>query len=282
MDLGFHLKRLVPRALRDAAHRRVVRYAFERINFNFRPTSAIQSQQMAFVHGGRRFEVSSDYRTPLYETINEVVDYDCYQLQRCQFSTDGQGLIIDVGGNVGVTALVLAHGYAGRVVSLEPIPANHAALEKNLAANGVTNVDVLLAALGERDGEMELWMDPDQSVSAFAVAPGGTPWTGQVAHRAVSFSLASLLARYPGRRVDFLKMDCEGGEYAILDQINAENAASFPQISMEVHDRDARRNAAAVRARLEGLGYEVFHKPELLGRPTLHHFLARWRGQPAP
>lgn len=243
------------------------------VNLNFRPTPAIIRQKMDFSFRESLLTVETDFRTPLYETINEIVDYDCYQLSRCHFSSDSDGIILDVGGNVGVAALVLSRLHKGKVITIEPIEENCVVLKRNLAINSVSNVEVLQAAITEHDGSADLWMDPTQSISA-KVRPADAGPSSLAHSTARSLSLRSLLQLYPGRPIELLKMDCEGGEYCIIDQIDEQLAPSIPQITMEVHDLDSRHSLKTIQAKLGSLGYRLFYKPELMGRSNLHHLLA--------
>lgn len=63
----------------------------------------------------------------------------------------------DIGANVGLYSLA-ASRRAAKVIAFEPAPANLEALEHNVAVNGARNVRVLGLAIGERDGEMELFL----------------------------------------------------------------------------------------------------------------------------
>jgi FkbM family methyltransferase len=66
--------------------------------------------------------------------------------------------MIDIGANIGTTAIPrLLLGDVERVYGVEPDPTNHAALERTIAANGLTTyVHVDRAALGAADGEADL------------------------------------------------------------------------------------------------------------------------------
>jgi tRNA/tmRNA/rRNA uracil-C5-methylase (TrmA/RlmC/RlmD family) len=102
---------------------------------------------MTFGFRDRELRVLAGYSTPLYETIAEVVDYDCYQLGRLHPDVLQNTTLIDIGANVGVTTLCLAQFPQARVLSFEPDPDNCARLEANLRQNGASNVTVVRKAV---------------------------------------------------------------------------------------------------------------------------------------
>ncbi len=63
-------------------------------------------------------------------------------------------LVFDVGAHQGVVAMMLARevGPAGRVVAMEPNPHNAAAARRNRDLNGMAQVEVVEAAIGDRSG----------------------------------------------------------------------------------------------------------------------------------
>ncbi len=139
------------------------------------PAAVIVRQQVDFQYAGQPMSVVSDYRTPLYDTVAEVMEYDCYQLCGCDWTDSGGGIVVDAGANVGVSALALAGRFPGRIICLEPVPENLRWLQENLASNGAARAEVWpvgLAGCARRDW---LWRDPEQSVSAHFnadLAPG--------------------------------------------------------------------------------------------------------------
>ena len=80
-------------------------------------------------------------------------------------SSDGDKVFVDVGANIGMTCIpaVLRHGFA-RAIAIEPSPSNIAFLRQNLVANGVTDrIQVIEAAAGDYDGEIEMELSPVNS-----------------------------------------------------------------------------------------------------------------------
>jgi len=123
---------------------------------------------------------------------------------------------LDIGANIGWFSLLAATfvGSAGRVVAVEPNPANVALLHSSIKDNGFSNVEVMAVALGERPGTVALETDGSNG----RVIPLENP---PVAAVTVSYVVASrpldaLLEESGIDRVDVVKMDVEGTEPLVL------------------------------------------------------------------
>lgn len=141
------------------------------------------------------------------------------------------GVVVDVGANVGAfTLLALAMQSRLRVVAVEPDEANATILEANVELNGwAERVDVHRVALHEDEGRAHLEGNGG-GVEAIVDVDGDVPvWT-----------MAHLLgvSRDGGNAfdVDFLKLDCEGAEYAIVASMRRDNLlARVRWLGLEFH-----------------------------------------------
>lgn len=118
-------------------------------------------------------------------------------------------LVIDGGGNMGISALGFKHQHPGaRVVSFEPDLGIAALLRENLARNGAADVTIIEAGLAAEDG----------TVSFAADASAG----GQVgAAGATSTVRVERLSPHLCGEVDFLKLNIEGQELPVLREAEA-------------------------------------------------------------
>jgi FkbM family methyltransferase len=129
---------------------------------------------------------------------------------------------VDAGANIGLWTVPLARhlaGLGGRVVAVEPIPANAARLHENLRLNGLDAVvDVHEVAVSDRAGTAELSLREDfrdgaaTGNAAIVIDDGADAAFRTVVVRTVP--LDTLLAGAP--RVDFVKADLEGHEDRFL------------------------------------------------------------------
>ena len=259
------LRAVIPPPVR-AAIKRVLALSDE---YRFHPARSVLEQRIAFRAAGRTLTVVADHALPLYDTIAEIVDFDAYQLAALPPLGEAP-LIFDVGANIGVASLVLAQIPGATVVAFEPVPANAERLRENLARNAVDNVEVVPKAMAAHDGTARFRVVADENV-------GGQIWDGRGPEADLvtveTISLSSALEPYPGRELALMKVDCEGGEYAIVQQLDAPLAARIRALTFEVHDRGD-QNLATLSERLRGLGYRLTLRRDLFGRRALHHLLA--------
>jgi precorrin-6B methylase 2 len=68
------------------------------------------------------------------------------------------GVVWDIGANIGFYSLIASRlvGEDGKVFAFEPLPANLDAIARNIALNGVENIEVVGLALSDRVGTAEL------------------------------------------------------------------------------------------------------------------------------
>lgn len=158
-------------------------------------------------------DLRSDYQRRVFWTG----EYETDIVHRLSEAIKPGGIVLDVGANVGFFAVPLAARVAqlgGRVVAVEPLPANADRLRRNIEANGLDErVVIVRAALGEAQGRMFL-------VRTDSLAPTGNavrtttemPASNEVELRTLD-ELADELAL---GRCDAVKVDIEGGELAFL------------------------------------------------------------------
>lgn len=129
-------------------------------------------------------------------------------------------VLVDLGANIGMTALWLARRYGvATVIAVEPSPENASLTRRNLVGNGVGAV-VLEAAVGPTDGTARFLDDDASNIGRLAgLYPGeGASGDATPGREVRVISMATVFASLPeGARVDLLKMDIEGGEGALLD-----------------------------------------------------------------
>jgi len=125
--------------------------------------------------------------------------------------------VLDIGAHHGLYTLLASKqvGGAGRVVAFEPSPRERAQLLRNLNINFCSNVRVEACALGKERSQEELFLvnggeDGCNSLRPPVVESGVSPVSVRVAR------LDDWLEKERIERVDFIKLDVEGGERDVL------------------------------------------------------------------
>jgi len=124
--------------------------------------------------------------------------------------------VLDIGANAGIYSMTAAKyvGPSGRVIAFEPSARERAYLTRHLALNRLTNVQIETCALGASDGETEFFVAGtfETGFNSRVAVPGLV----MEAARVPMARLDTYAARTGLDRVDFIKIDVEGGERDVL------------------------------------------------------------------
>lgn len=171
--------------------------------------------------------------------------------------------VLDIGAHHGLYTLLASKlvGAKGRVFAFEPSPRERKALRWNVALNRCKNVVIEELALGNEEGERNLYVVNGHETGCNSLRPPAVPGaTSPVAVRVCS------LDRWLGPRgvktVDFIKLDVEGGELSVLQGAQRLlESAPRPVILVEVQDIRTQPwgyRASEIIRYLSGKGYKWF------------------------
>ena len=156
-------------------------------------------------------------------------------------------LVFDVGMNVGFSSLLFAlRDPEAIVVGFEPVSTTFERLRNNLAKNPVAagRIHAENVGLSDHEGE-ETWhvcVDNSTLSSGYAQDKGGKVPT-QVVLKSATAAMEPFVAAHP-KRLCMVKMDCEGGEYAVLDDWDRTGfAVKIDVLAMEYHEIGGHRLA---------------------------------------
>lgn len=126
-------------------------------------------------------------------------------------------VFIDVGANVGAYALFVAGvtGPGARILAIEPQPAVFERLVYNVAQNPTGTVKAIACAVADRDGEVTLFIDADNSGGSSVKLLAWQGGEGE-AVRVPAKTLLRIAEEEGLTHIDALKLDVEGAEDLIL------------------------------------------------------------------
>ena len=121
--------------------------------------------------------------------------------------------VLDIGANIGYYTLILARlvGPKGRVFAFEPDPDNFALLKANVILNDYRNVILVRKAVGDRDELAKLYLSEDNKGDHRLY----DSQDGRSSIAVECVRLDSYFQYYTGK-IDFIKMDIQGGEWAAV------------------------------------------------------------------
>jgi len=125
--------------------------------------------------------------------------------------------VLDIGAHHGFYTLFFSKlvGSGGKVIAFEPSPREIRALHLNVGLNRCKNVVIQGLALGEREGESNLYVVNNHETGCNSLHPPALPEAISIVPVHV-ISLDQWLAGYHLESVDFIKLDVEGGELSVL------------------------------------------------------------------
>lgn len=171
------------------------------------------------------------YADPRHETLRE------------DYPLDSSSVVFDVGGYKGEWATAIFARFVCRIEIFEAVPEFATKLEEKFAFN--PKISVHPVALGASDGSTVIHVRSDVSSTQFAPA-------GSHKSHVVVRDVASFVSPKPAT-VDLLKLNVEGGEYAILERLlDAGLMPSIRYLQVQFHDHipGAERRLAGIESRL--------------------------------
>jgi FkbM family methyltransferase len=161
--------------------------------------------------------------------------------------------VVDLGAHVGSFTLWAAGAAPCSVHAFEPNPSTFDLLRRNLAAQP-ERLRCTRAAVAGAAGSRRLALAEDSAANSIDPSRSAAPAPADVT--VTSITLAEALERAGFPRVDVLKMDIEGAEYEVLDQLAPRVLDGVGAIVLECHRRPG-ASAGDLAARLEREGFDV-------------------------
>jgi FkbM family methyltransferase len=172
---------------------------------------------------------------------------------------------IDIGANFGVYALTMARlvGSGGKVWAFEPARETAATLSRSVARNGFGNMQLVQAALSEREGVAELFHHGQSELNSL-IHGAGDATLGTETVRVSNLDRQRTELGWDA--IDFLKIDAEGCGTKIVAGGRALFAEQSPLVMFEAMDSSADSDPTEVPAAFRALGYDIYR---LVGPDTL-------------
>ncbi len=138
-----------------------------------------------------------------FDSYQEIIVSEIYRFN----TSNPNPYIIDCGANMGLSVLFFAKNYPGStIIAFEPEPPIYDVLEKNITSYKLQNVTAVKKAVWNSETTLEFYTDKGMGGSV----------ENSFSNQAPVLVETVRLKDYLDKPVDFLKMDIEGSEYAVL------------------------------------------------------------------
>jgi FkbM family methyltransferase len=151
--------------------------------------------------------------------------------------------------------LSLANNFRCDVYAFDPTPRSIEWMKKQKLPSNFVFCEYGVAA---EDGEILFYPPLNSNHVSFSINNANDSSKGL---RLPVYRLASIMKMLGHRKIDILKMDIEGSEYGVIQDI-IESNISITQIMVEFHhrfdDTNVRKTKRAISS-LQGIGYKIFY-----------------------
>ncbi len=201
-------------------------------------------------------------------------------------NTDKPIQVIDCGANIGVSLLYIkTRAPNAHVLCFEPNPAARAVLEKNIATNNWgKDVQVFPYALGKKKGTTEFFVEDKVASSSGGSTSNYLEKKGRTLD---SYTVeVDMLSRHISNTVDLLKIDIEGGEFDVIEDLIVHDTLRFvAAMQLEYHyiPGFVTRTLSEMLSLLEKNDFHTFAQPtapphQIVGHETPHAYMIfAWR-----
>lgn len=145
------------------------------------------------------------------------------------FEIKDNDLVIDIGAHIGLFALLAAKKCkAGKIFCYEPVGENYELLLKNLHDNNLSNVYPFNIAVSDHEQKVKLYLNSDQAAHSLYI-------------KSMSFlevqstTLKKIMDDNEIEKCNFLKIDCEGAEYVIIESLPNQYLHKIDKMIIEYH-----------------------------------------------
>ena len=220
----------------------------------------------------KHFTIHYNNKESAISTFNEIFNNKYYLIK----TDTASPLIIDGGANIGIATIFFKDMYPqARIICFEPDPNAFQVLSKNVEVNNLTDVTLINAALAKDNGTIDFYglihsNKPDTRGNSIIEVWG--------LQRAMSNTIqvkAVKLSSYINKTVDLLKLDIEGAEQQVLEEIQ-DKLHFVNQITLEIHKSDKIEAINCLDSILNVLKHHHF-KRELISKNSFNLLLEQVR-----
>ncbi len=239
-------------------------------------TSTLKQQEPAklILKNGLRIEAIEHLRY----LVREIFIWKVYNPSTLPIG--GNDVVVDIGAHNGLFSLFAASITQNMIYAFEPAPENFDCLQRNIDANGLTNVTSYNVAVSDKIGLTKLFLNPGSGAKNLLfeqihpdkvekykdtkgldleylnyLVPGPDELEQYI--EVPTTTLQEIMDSNKLERIDFLKLDCEGSEGPILFSTPGEHLKRVKKIAMEFHDQLSQFDHNQIQKHLAEAGFNT-------------------------
>lgn len=172
--------------------------------------------------------------------------------------------VVDIGAHIGVFSVYAAdRSKTGQVYAFEPFIENYKRLDRHKSINQKTNLNIFNKGVSGIDGTQTLYLSPDNNTGGHSLHLKNES-ANKVAIQ--TLTLQKFCEEHQIDKIDFLKLDCEGAEFDILNS-NEAILDRVDKMVLECHPYE-NNTVQSMIALLEKHNFKVMREAEDKGDET--------------
>lgn len=196
--------------------------------------------------------------------INEVYNPNFLKIKQ-------NDTVVDIGSNIGIFSLYAALNGATKIFSVEPLESNLKFIRKNFLVNNLIVPKIINVAVSNKNGVSKLYLPDYDSHGLLFEKNNIKKFNKYVKVKTINFS--KLLNKYNIKKIDFLKIDCEGSEGYILSSSSKEDWKYIKKVAIEYHNGVSILNSEQLLDKLKKFGF----KTQIKESDKLFGYIYAWK-----
>ena len=203
-----------------------------------------------------RFETKSNVNINLRTNSTDLMAFTHVWLlgeySKPGFEINENDVVVDIGAHIGLFALLASQFCKrGRIFCYEPVPENFDLMLKNIRENNINNITAFNLAVSQNEQRVKIFLNTDQSGHSMFLPSNNFL-------QANSTTLKKIFDENNIDRCNFLKLDCEGAEYEIIQSLPDSYFNKIEKMIIEYHFADSKPTLLKnLIKKLESLSYRV-------------------------
>ena len=172
------------------------------------------------------------------------------------FRINKNDVVIDIGAHIGMFSLYASQYCTdGKILCYEPSTENYELLQHNVLQNNLKNITLNNLAVSNSNDHVTFYINPDNTAHSIHDSTSNPT-------RVKSITLQNIFDSNKLDTCDYLKLDCEGAEYEIIESLPNEYFKKIKQIYIEYHFSDSKyKMLENMIKKLEQMSFSIVKEP---------------------